>query len=239
MQTKQEVDLQGTQQAMAQDGYNASFANLFNKYGTDRPNLKLNGRIRNIQAYIQQAAEGGVHKRRKLVKQDVAQRLSDAKSEYRRERKAFGEELISQAFDRGEKKQKPTAHERLADIEEAKLRMSTMSTDQAIRQAQAIADATIGQVAVTFRNRYEGEALAARLRDAGENEYADTIANRLRQVPPGIFGDQVGAQLLDSANHYLRTEDRDAAYVKDEHGRRFGVSIDQLIDLEPLESVPE
>ena len=239
MQTQETIQTNDTRDAMNNHGFNENFYELFQRHGTDGPSRSLAGRLQKIQAHIQQAANGGINKRRSLIKQDIAQQLNEAKQAYRSERKQFGEQLIDQAWDRAEKKVKPTAHERLADLEEAKLRAATLSDDQMVRQAQSIKDASPAKLAVSFRNRYEVDTLAARLRATGNDDLADAVSERARQVPAGLYGDEEGAGLLDAAEHYLVTQDRDAAYLRDEQGRRLAVDIDQLIDLTPLENVPE
>jgi len=238
MLTTEDVQVKDTRNSLKQAGFNEHFYQLMNRHGTDGPNAALRSKLQRIQTHIQSAAAGAINKRRPLIEQDVASMLATAKREYKQARKQRAEELRSQAFERASKANMPSTQEKLLQIEEAKMRFSAMGPEEAEQLALKTQKAHTSSFILSFRNAYEVDLLITKLRQSDNGELADAIAARAKTVPKGLFMDPNGAILLGEAEHYEKQNDLDTATLRDEKGRQYGVLIDQLVDLTPLEDVP-
>ena len=221
--------------------YDEGQAEIFRNYnGNDEASRQLANDLAKISGLVSKAAEGAINLRRNEIYRQVQEQIGQAVHRHQEARREMADNYRAMFEKHVKDRPKPSDTARLADAMELQAKIRAMTTEQLEQRYihNVTARPEITFKASAFRSPVEYDLVVSELQSRNESG-VDVLREAMKDVPRSAIGDAKGAVLLDEAKAYDIKSDADTVLVRDERGAHIGVLANALIDLAPLEIVPE
>ena len=221
--------------------YDEGQAGIFrNYYNNDEASRQFSTELSKIEQLVQKAASGGVNLRRNEIYRQIQEQVGQAVHRHHEARRQQADDYRAMFEKHVKDRAKPSDTARLADSFELQAKVRAMTTEQLEQRYvhNTTARPEITFKAAAFKSPTEYDLVVSELRDRGVAS-VDVLREAMKDVPRQAIGDAKGAVLLDEAKAYDIKSDADTVLVRDERGAHIGVLAGALIDLSPLERIPE